>query len=226
VGASVNLYAGGTEGGKSIERGGNIFIRGEGTVVNLINAFVENGHSGLGNNAVGGGNVFVMGGGLFNMTGGSVFSGVADNYGGNVAVGSGTFKMSGGMISYGQAAKGAPDVYVYYSESRAEITGGNIDTLTYKDAASLKLSGNPVIGLLEIITAGKTFQLGDLSDGANITVDGEGAFTTANANAASYVSDGWIKASAGKALSESEGVLSIAVISTKSFFTKLIEAIF
>ena len=209
VGATVNLYGGTVEGGKTTERGGNIFVNGADTVVNLIGATVQGGHTGTGNNATGGGNVFVMGGGLFKMTGGKIADGVADNYGGNVSVGSGTFVMEGGEITGGSAAMGAPSVYVYYNEGTFEIKGGKVDSITYKDAASFTVSNNPVIENL-VVTSGKLVQLQDLTEGADITVDGEGAFTTANANAAAYITGGWIKAVTGKELTEESGVITIS----------------
>lgn len=216
VGATVNLYGGTVEGGKTSERGGNIFVNGEGTVVNLIGATVQGGHTGTGNNAVGGGNVFVMGGGLFRMTGGSITGGTADNYGGNVGVGSGTFIMEGGEITGGTAAAGAADVYVYYNEGTFQIKGGKVDSITYKDAASFTLSGNPVIGNLTVAT-GKVITLGDLTEGASITVDAEGAFTTANTNAAEYLAAGYIQGAEGKEITENGGILSMATTTLRGF---------
>ncbi len=226
VGATVNLYGGVIEGGKTLERGGNIYADGAGTEVNLIGATIQNGHAGAANNAVGGGNVFVINGAVFKMTGGKIIDGTADNFGGNVGVGSGTFIMEGGEISGGTAATRAPSVYVYYSGGSFEMKGGKINSITYKDAASFKISGNPVIGKLEI-TAGKLVTLGDLTAGADITVDGEGAFTTANAKAADFVAAEQIKAVEGKALSEENGVLSVAAsVANKSLLARFIEAIF
>lgn len=225
TGATVNLYGGVIEGGKTLERGGNIFVSGEGTVVNLLGATVRGGRSGTGNNAVGGGNVFVMSSGVFQMTDGIIEGGFAENCGGNVGVGSGTFKMSGGTISGGKAEISAPDVYVYYEESTAEITGGTIETVTYKDAASCKISGNPNIGKLEI-AAGKLVELGALTEGANVTVDGEGAFTIANSDAEAYVKNGWIKAVDGKQVTEKDGVLSVSAVTLFSRFIDLCAAIF
>lgn len=208
TGATVNLHGGIVEGGKTSERGGNIFVNGAGTVVTLCGATVQGGHTGLDNNAAGGGNVFVMGGGLFRLTDGKILNGVADNYGGNLAVGSGNVLVEGGEISGGTATSGAANVYVYYNEGSFAISGGTVESITYKDAASFTLSGSPVIGELSV-AAGKLVTLGELTDGADITVTGEGVFTTANANAAQFVTKGYIKATEGKQLTEEGGILSL-----------------
>ena len=160
--------------------------------------------------------MFVMGGGLFRMTGGSITGGTADNYGGNVGVGSGTFIMEGGEITGGTAAAGAADVYVYYNEGTFQIKGGKVDSITYKDAASFTLSGNPVIGNLTVAT-GKVITLGDLTEGASITVDAEGAFTTANTNAAEYLAAGYIQGAEGKEITENGGILSMATTTLRGF---------
>ncbi len=192
VGANVNLYGGIVEGGKTLERGGNIFVTGEGTVVTIDGATVQNGHSGNGNNAVGGGNILVMSAGVVKLKSGKVIGGVADNYGGNVGVGSGTFLMEGGEVSGGSATNGGKNIYVYYEESVAEITGGTIETLYYKNAKSFKLSGNPVINVMDI-ASGKIIELGDLTDGAEIIVGATGEFTTAHENAQLFVDKGYVK---------------------------------
>ena len=107
-------------------------------------------------------------------------------------MGTGTLKVTGGEITGGTAATMAPGIYAYYNKSNVEVTGGHIDALTYTDAETFKISGNPVINLLEI-ESGKAFELGDLTAGADITVAATGIFSTANANAQSYVDAGYVK---------------------------------
>ena len=70
--------------------------------------------------------------------------------------------------------------------STAIINGGNISQITLLNDNSLTLNGAPVIGSLSI-PAGKTITLGELTEGADITVDGQDAFTAALDNAASYL---------------------------------------
>ena len=102
-------------------------------------------------------------------------------------------------------------VYVYYNEGSFTISGGNVESITYKDAASFTVSGNPVISELNV-TAGKLITLGDLTDGADITVIADGEFTVANTNAAAYLTADYIKGAGGREITESEGVLSMTVM--------------
>lgn len=68
------------------------------------------------------------------------------------------------------------------------ISGGTFnDGIEIVDYTNATLSGCPVISGAGLkLPAGTTVTLGELTDGANIKLDAEGAFTAANANAANY----------------------------------------
>ena len=176
-------------GGTSSDRGGNIHANG--AKLKLHSGVISGGTSGTGNSN-GGGNIFVVGSATVEIAGGQVIGGTSVNTAGNILVGTGTLKVTGGEITGGTAATKAPGIYAYYNKSNVEVTGGHIDALTYTDAETFKISGNPVIDLLEI-ESGKAFELGDLTAGADITVAATGIFSTANANAQSYVDAGYVK---------------------------------
>ena len=190
-GTQVNLHGGTITGGKTTGRGGNIYLNGSTTVVNLIGATITDGYA-KGNTAVGGGNVFCLGSATFRMTGGVVSNGSTDSLGGNIGIGSGKLIISGGEITGGTAAKGASSVYLYYTGGEAQITGGRINALEVKDCTEIALSGTPVIELFTI-AEGKVFTLGELTTGADITVAAKGVFTTENANAQSFVDNYYVK---------------------------------
>lgn len=190
--ATANLIGGTVTDGISNERGGNISVAGTSTL-NVSGTTVQNGTANS-SNANGGGNIFIVGSSTVNITGGKVIGGHTTKTGGNILVGTGTLNVSGGEISGGSADGYAKNVYVYYSGSNANITGGTIETLYYLDAASFKLSGNPVIGILEI-AEGKIVELGQMTQGADVTVAATGIFTTAYAGAQSFIDDGMFKAS-------------------------------
>lgn len=204
--AQVTIYGGIIENGVSGERGGNIYLGG-GKLT--IRDGIIRGGTATTTNANGGGNIFALGSSTLEMTGGKIYGGSTNKTGGNICIGTATFKISGGEITGGKADGAGQNVYIYYKDSNAEITGGNIESVTYIDAQNpVKISGNPVIGLLEI-AAGKVIELGNLTEGANITVDTEGAFTTKNTNAQDYVTAGYVKPVVGKQIAVTEGVMSM-----------------
>ena len=204
--ANVNLRGGVVTGGITTERGGNICV-GAGYLT-VSGATVQNGTANS-SNANGGGNIFAMGSGTVEITGGRVVGGSTTKTGGNITVGTGSLKISGGEISGGNATGAGNNVYLYYNLNDVEITGGTIETLYYKDAASFKLSGDPVIGILEI-ASGKIIELGDLTTGADIKVIAEGVFTTANTNAQTFVDQNLVQAySASKVVSVEDNKLAV-----------------
>ncbi|MBR4864293.1 MAG: hypothetical protein IKU07_06935 [Oscillospiraceae bacterium] len=222
--ANVTLHGGVIENGVTTERGGNIYVGGGS--LTICGATVQNGTA-ISTNANGGGNIFALGSSTVTVSDGKVIGGYTSKTGGNICVGTATLIVTGGEISGGKADKAADNVYVYYNVgSNAEITGGNIESLTYTDSVNpVEISGNPVIGLLEI-ASGKTIVLGELTEGADITVNGEGVFTTAHEHAADYVAAGWLKAVEGKTLDVADNAVSIAAVQTMSFIKRLLAAIF
>ena len=96
---------------------------------------------------------------VFNLYGGTVKNGVALGTGGNIRLSSGKLNISGGTVDGG-------DVYTGVS-------------------GSITLSGAPVIGELKL-PAGVKILLGELTQGADITVSAEGVFTETNSKAADY----------------------------------------
>ena len=86
----------------------------------------------------------------------------------------------------------------------ADVTG----TITVGVKTDVTVSGKTVVTDLSL-TEGNVITLGDLIEGAQITVTATGIFTAANPKAAEYVEKGWILAVEGGQITESEGVLSM-----------------
>ncbi len=132
------------------------------------------------------GNVLLRGVAIFNMYGGEISGGKAAATSGGVhAYGTATeFNMLGGTIKDNIGGVGTN---VYCSGGKATIggtaviSGGNVVC-----TGNLTVSGNPVITDLEI-PANKKITLGDLTTGADICVNANGAFTAENAKASEYV---------------------------------------
>ena len=91
--------------------------------------------------------------------------------------------------------------------------------VTGEDAV-VNLSGAPVVTDLQL-DSGVEATLGELTDGADITVTADGVFTITNENAQSYVDARYIKPATGKAISvNADKTLSMAAATVLQMLAK------
>ena len=124
--------------------------------------------------------------------------------GGCVYITSGETNIYGGTFTAGKADAGEG----FYVEKSAvvNLAGGNIGGQFYVAAADkITVSGAPVIENLEL-AEGKVITLGALTEGADITVTANGAFTVESADAQTYLE--FFKATEGTITAEN-GVLTV-----------------
>lgn len=190
VGAA-NLY-GGTY--TSNNEAGAVVVRGN-AATNFVNMY--EGASIVRNTEKPGIAVRIFDDGDFNMYGGLVSGGTGTGeFGGNftlqpskVTSRTTVLNIYGGTVENGTADKGG-NVYAYGATAVVGIFGGNInngDVYIADTVKSVTVSGAPVVATLNL-ESGKKLTLGDLEDGASITVTApNGAFTDASAAAAYYV---------------------------------------
>lgn len=175
---------------------------------------------------------------LVNVYGGT-FNGAtmknATSYGGTVYTNGGTTNVYGGVFNAGDAA-GAGDCFYVTDYTKSGTTwqgvlnvfGGEFNgQVLVKAKAEISIEGAVVMNALELEDA-VVINLGKLAEGADITVKAEGAFTTANDKAQTYVNDGWIKAAVGHQISVSGNVMSMtaaAAVSRMLSIADLLETI-
>jgi len=107
---------------------------------------------------------------------------------GGVIFGGGTIKIFGGTFN-GNTVSGVGSAF--NCSGNLQINGGTINGEVYSKGTTT-LNGAPVIELLQI-PEGVLVTLGELTDGADITVIAEGVFTKPNTNAGAYVEANYIK---------------------------------
>ena len=110
---------------------------------------------------------------------------------GGVIFGGGNIKIYGGTFNGNDCITGAGSAI--HTSGNLELNGGTINGDVFaKAGATVTLSGAPVVENLQI-QVGDLVTLGELTEGADITVEAEGVFTKPNANAQAYVDDSYIK---------------------------------
>lgn len=118
-----------------------------------------------------------------------------------------TTTIYGGTFVEG-VANGNGDTFCVDGKSVLDIRGGNINgQVLISKANEVKISGAPVITDLEL-ASGIKLTLGELTEGADITVTADGEFAEGE-NAAAYVEANYIKAVTGKKINASGNVLSM-----------------
>ena len=123
---------------------------------------------------------------VFNMYGGKVICGYAEGMGDGIYINSGYVNVYGGTIALGDAGATCS---IYASGGYVALAGGTIEGRVYMGKSNrLTLSGNPIVENLDL-TNDVTVKLGELTEGASITVKANAgfAFTAANENAANYL---------------------------------------
>ena len=227
--AVVNLLGGTVSGGSAVQ-GGNIRVNG-GTV-NVKGATVSGGTATTNN----GGNVFLMGGATLNVESGSIKDGAAPaNNGGNIfAYGAATVKLSGDATVSGGTSKNGGGKNIYFLKLNDEVStfvmnGGTVhSSVVVSVNTTTQLSGAPKIGAANgglYIVDGAKLTLGELTEGTEIFVTANGAFTEANDKAADYLAAGYFKGATSKiTITESEGVLSAKTMSAADIMAEACEA--
>lgn len=163
------------------------------TVQDSAGTAVVTGNGTLRSSKPGEGGLFYVEKGNLNIYGGTftLVNGEKVSNGGVIKNG-GTTKIYGGTFN-GNTINGlGTAIYCSFATGATEIYGGTINGEVYVKAGSVVLAGAPVVEELEL-ASGVLANLGELTDGADITVIAEGVFTTANANAKAYVEAGYIK---------------------------------
>ncbi len=130
-----------------------------------------------------GGNVFVRDGGTFTLLSGTIENGAVGltGVGSNISAYNGTVNIKGGKISGGVGYLGTA-VYHGGTEGGINISGGKLAGSVFAEESNkITLSGAPTIEKL-IVPAGNKIKLGNLKNGASITVKGDGIFTNEYAN--------------------------------------------
>lgn len=153
--------------------------------------------------------------GLVNIYGGT-FNGAtidAGKLGGTLCVNGGTTNIYGGTFTAGNADGAGDCIYVadYKTTNDAvlNIYGGNIQgQVLVMNGAEITISGAPVMSNVELDDEVK-ITLGELTEGADITVNAEGEFAE-GANAEAYVTAEYIKAAEGKTITAEGTKLSMS----------------
>ena len=203
---TFNMYGGVLENGQVLRdsslvptpaaQGGNLYAA-KSSVINLYEgAVIRNGYSNQH-----GGNVFITTSTL-NMLGGKIYGGVADSNGGNLYNQfGGILNVSAGVMENGTALGSGNNYYGAHNTGELHISGGKITgDIAMATANAVSISGtakvtNGVNCGLSIPSVIKLV-VGDMKLGAEVYINAKGAFSEANANAAAYVSAGYIKAAA------------------------------
>ena len=202
--ANVTLYGGAYVGAAASAKGSVAYVLGNMTV----HAGVTLDGSKAQNTAKTCGTVYVNGG-HYAMDGG-VILGAAAKRGGSIFVEAGSLTLNGGSISGGVAHEtdgSGDDIYVLAANT-VTIGGCRVANEFHINAADvINISGAPVLDRLKLSTD-VLLTLGELTDGAAITVAANGVFTNANENAKAYLEAGYITSShADRAIVAVDGVL-------------------
>lgn len=168
VNGKIALYGGNITGGVA-NNGGNVYIKGNGSLI-VDGGTISGGLDSGVKNATNGGNVYVEKGTL-ELVSGTISGGYASNAGGSLRIQSeGKLNISGGLLTGGYAKGNGGNVY---SIGAVQITGGSI---TAGAVASGKIGGNVYVsgGSLKIsggeITGGKATTGGNLAIKVNASV--------------------------------------------------------
>lgn len=149
--------------------------------------------------------------GSFAMDGG-VIIGAEAKRGGSIFVEAGSLSVTGGHISGGvaNATEGSGDDIYVLAATNVTLANCTVEKEFHINAADvINISGAPVLGKLKLSTD-VLLTLGELTDGAAITVAANGVFTNANENAKAYLEAGYITSShADRAIVAVDGVLKI-----------------
>lgn len=190
--AVFNMYGGEILNGKAEQGGGNIWE--DSATVTIDDGLISGGKITMEDRN--GGNLFIASVSTVTMNGGQIVGGETYNVGANVYIGGeGKLIMNGGLIDKGKMLEYRTEkVLVGDSEnifcvnSHIVVTGGtitgDINVLDYQGGTStVTLSGNPVIngsadGSNNLkIPDGHRLILGELTEGADISVSATGIFT-------------------------------------------------
>lgn len=184
--AVINLYGGNYVKSEANANCAVVEIHGDGGTINMLEGAVIDARN-TKKNAV------QCYWGMFNLYGGTVYGGITDaiwagnwssNKSGGVSIYGGTVQAGTGAAIYAGGVAGGPATLNLY--------GGQVITgrIRFGANVALAVSGNPVVEKLEIID-GLKLTLGEMTDGASVTVSANGVFTTQNPDAASYVQKGY-----------------------------------
>lgn len=190
--STVHMSGGVIRYGTAVTGGGNVYVSGKSVFTLSGSAKIEYGEiTGQGKN---GGSVYVAKDGTFNMGAGEISGGTSRNAGGNMVV-YGTLNMTGGVITGGRTLNYATDEEssvnsknLFVVNSTMNMSGGQIDgyvgvTSTDGKAFDVTISGTAKIKGEEgkpnlIIPTGKTIDVGEMQDGAEVYVSANGIFST------------------------------------------------
>jgi len=227
---TLNIKGGTVEGGKATVNGGagNINISGS-AVVNLSSGTVK---TGFGTKQ--GGNFRVDSSAKLNVTGGTIQDGLSADCGGNIYA-NGLVTISGGTITGGKKASSPTataefrdNSNVYFVNGDLTATGGTIDGMaacnTVANGCIIKISGTTKItnksgtgmNLVSWAESGKTppaapvVNVGTLSEGASIAVQGQLDRVFANGTGAIYENKGFFSSDNGyQVICTEEGMMMV-----------------
>ena len=201
VSSAFNMFGGVIENGQAIRtaslkptpaaQGGNLYAL-RNSVVNLNGGEIRGGYSNQH-----GGNVFISTSTL-NVNGCKIYGGKADSCGGNIYDQfGGTVNMIKGEVYEGTAASGN-NIYGAHDTGKYNFTGGLVTgDIHMNTATSVSVSGTPKITVGEVcglsLPSSVKLTVGELAQGAEVSVNAAGVFSEPNANAQAYVDAGYIK---------------------------------
>ena len=215
----------GTNGGVfSVQKDGNLELHGgtyaalaapaKGSVAYVIGEMtVHNGVKLDGTKAIDeakvGSSVYVNGG-TYTMDGGEIIGATAKR-GGSIFVEAGALNVTGGTISGGKsnAVDGTGDDIYVQAATSVNLADCSVAKEVHINAAEIaRVSGSVKLARLKL-NPGVLLTLGELTDGADITVAASGTVSAANPNAAAYLAKGYIKAAEDKKLEVEDDMLVI-----------------
>ena len=197
-GGILNMTGGRITGGQAVN-GGNIYAKNSAVITVGCDAArgtvatVSKGHatttSGLG------GNMCINSGCTVNLAGGNILDGISDARGGNISNGgANTYNITAGKLTGGKATTDGHNLFVNNGSVALNISGGYVDGgMDVRLTPNISLSGNPVItddagGLvLQLGTPHAKVKLGTFTEGANVAISANQAFTDALENAEGYL---------------------------------------
>lgn len=212
------------------KNGGAIYCAGE---VNIRGGMV------LGGSAWMGSSIYVSATGNLNISGGTVIGNTVTTHGGNIC-NLGNTQISGGLITGGYAPKGrGGNIYSYSETAQLSVSGGVIENGQADSAGgnlaayggtlaitggtirgnvyirtATTISGAPVINLGDYegltLVEGKLVTIRDLTEGANIILQGDGVMTEAatSPDVAEYLEKGLLIPASRYGLTVTDGVLT------------------
>lgn len=199
---NLTVNSGVITGGVAADRGGNIFSNAAGTTITVNGGKIQNGDA----KGSFGGNILLASALTLKVNGGELSGGTAKTNGGNICVAgvAGEVLISGGKVTGGSIMLVGPDAQ---NPAKCAISGGTVGgTVSVTTLGKVTVSGKPVVSELKI-NEGSKIVLGELTQGAKITVSAKGVFTEANENAASY-KDYFLPAREGDSIAVVDNALS------------------